>query len=117
MRVDKREFVSERYQLSYPRQTRKELRESWRARICVHESTFSQLSRPGQTRTRVTWELKRESFLNSHVWVKREQELHEEFSQLSCLDQTRTRVARELMRVENREFVSEFLNSHVLVKR
>ena len=49
-----------------------------------------------------------ESFVNSHVLVKREQELHEEFSQLSCLDQTRTRVARELMRVDNREFVSEF---------
>ena len=81
MRVDKREFVSECSQLSYPGQTRKELHESWRARICMHESTFSQLSRPGQTRTRVTWELTTESlyrsFLNSHVLVKREQELHE----------------------------------------
>ena len=42
---------------------------------------FSQFSCPGQTRTRVAWELRseslHESFLNSHVLVKREQELHE----------------------------------------
>ena len=39
---------------------------------------FSQLSCPCQTRTRVAWELRKESFyesfLNSHVLVKREQE-------------------------------------------
>jgi 3'-phosphoadenosine 5'-phosphosulfate sulfotransferase len=53
MRVEKREFTSE----------------------------FSQLSCPGQTRKKVAWELRSESlhqsFLNSHVLVKREQELHE----------------------------------------
>jgi hypothetical protein len=53
MRVEKREFASE----------------------------FSRLSCPGQTRTRVAWELRSESlhqsFLNSHALVKREQELHE----------------------------------------
>jgi hypothetical protein len=56
------------------------------------------------------WELRsesfHESFLNSHVPVKQEQELHEswwelrefpwEFSQLSCPSQTRTRVTQEL---------------------
>ena len=41
-----------------------------------------------------------ESFLNSHVLVKREQELHE-----SC------------MRVDKQEFDESLLNSHVLVKR
>ena len=53
MRVDKREFVCE----------------------------FSQLSYPVQTRTRVARELTseslHESFLNSHFLIKREQELHE----------------------------------------
>ena len=53
MRVDEREFVGE-----------------------IH-----QLSCPGQTRTRVAWELTseslHESFINSHVLVKREQEFHE----------------------------------------
>ena len=42
---------------------------------------FHQLSCPGQTRTRVAWELTseslHESFINSHVLVKREQELYE----------------------------------------
>ena len=55
MRVDKREFV-------------------WQ---------FSQLSCPGQTRTRVTWELMRVD-KREFVW---------QFSQLSCPGQTRTRVA------------------------
>ena len=63
------------------------------------------------------------SFLNSHVLVKREQELHEswweltrvnrrefvwEFSQLPYPGQTRTRVAWELMRVDKQEFIWEF---------
>ena len=42
---------------------------------------FHQLLCPGQTRTKVAWELTseslRESFINFHVLVKREQELHE----------------------------------------
>ena len=112
-----------------------ELHESWQARVCMRVSStlmswsnknkscmrvdkreftweFHQLSCPGQTRTRVAWELTseslHESFINSHVLVKQEQELHEswqarvhlrvswEFHQLSCPGQTRTRVAWEL---------------------
>jgi hypothetical protein len=77
---------------------------------------FSQLSCPGQTRTRVAWEVMRieslhESFLNSHAPVKREQELHERWWELRvCMRvflnlmppgvQTRTRVAWESMRVD-----------------
>ena len=49
--------------------------ESWRASLWE----FFQISCPGQTRTRVAWELTNESlyesFLNSHVLAKREQEL------------------------------------------
>jgi hypothetical protein len=83
-------------------------------------SEFSQLSWPGQTRTRVAWELRSESlhenFLNSHDRVKREQELHESweasvrirvFSTLMPRSK-RTRVAWELIRVVKREFASEF---------
>jgi hypothetical protein len=47
---------------------------------------FSQLSCPGQTRTRVAWELMRVE----------KREFAREFSQLSCPGQTRTRVAWEL---------------------
>ena len=64
---------------------------------------FTQLSCPGQTRTRVAWELMKVD-KREFVW---------EFSQLSCPGQTRSRVARESMRVEKREFV----NSRVLDKR
>jgi hypothetical protein len=50
---------------------------------------FSQLSWPGQTRTRVAWELRseslHESFLNSHAPVKREQELHESWEARVCV--------------------------------
>ena len=60
MRVDKREFAWE----------------------------FHQLSCPGQTRTRVAWELTSESlhgsFINSHVLIKREQELHESWQARVC---------------------------------
>jgi uncharacterized membrane protein len=80
-------------------------------------SKFSQLSCPGQTRTRVAWELRSESlhqsFLNSHALVKREQELHE-----SCEGRVYIKVFSTLMpwsnenksciRVEKREFTSEF---------
>jgi hypothetical protein len=65
---------------------------------------FSQLSCPGQTRTRVAWELRSESFhksfLNSHVLVKREQELRESWWEL-----------------RSESFHESFLNSHVPVKR
>ena len=50
---------------------------------------FHQLSCPGQTRTRVAWELTsdslHESFINSHVLVKREQELHESWQARVCI--------------------------------
>jgi hypothetical protein len=65
---------------------------------------FSQLSCPGQTRTRVAWELRseslHESFLNSHVPVKREQELHESWWEL-----------------RSESLHESFLNSHAPVKR
>ena len=92
---------------------------------------FHQLSCPGQTRTRVAWELTseslHESFINSHVLVKREQELHESWQARVCMrvsstlmwsenksGQTRTRVAWELTSESLHE---SFINSHVLVKR
>jgi hypothetical protein len=59
---------------------------------------FSQLSCPGQKRTRVAWELMRVE-KREFAW---------EFSQLSCPGQKRTRVAWELMKVEKREFAWEF---------
>jgi hypothetical protein len=66
-------------------------------------SEFSQLSCPTQTRTRVTWELRSESlhqsFLNSHVPFKREQELHESWWEL-----------------RSESFHESFLNSHVPIK-
>jgi hypothetical protein len=90
-RVEKREFAWEFSQLSWPGQTR--TRVAWELRSeSVWE--FSQLSCPGQTRTRVAWELMRVE-KREFAW---------EFSQLSCPGQTRTRVACELMRVEKREF-------------
>jgi hypothetical protein len=61
-------------------------------------SEFSQLSCPGQTRTRVAWELRRESlhqnFLNSQVLVKREQELHESWEARVCIRVFSTLMAR-----------------------
>jgi hypothetical protein len=87
---------------------------------------FSQLSCPGQTRTRVAWELTSESlhqsFLNSHALVKREQELHESWEARVCI-----RVFSTLMPWSNEnkswwELRSEswhqsFLNSHALIKQ
>jgi hypothetical protein len=60
--------------------------ESWEARVCMR--VFSTPTCLSQTRTRVAWELRRDS-------------LHESFlnSQLSCSGQTRTRVAWKLMTV------------------
>ena len=86
-----------------------ELHESWQARVCMRVSStlmswsnenmrvdkrefaweFHQLSCPGQTRTRVARELTseslHESFINSHVLVKREQELHESWQARICM--------------------------------
>ena len=81
MRVEKREFVWEFSQLFCPGQTR--TRVAWELmRVEKREFVweFSQLLCPGQTRTRDAWELTNDSlyqsFPNSHVLVKREQELH-----------------------------------------
>ena len=90
MRVDKREFTWE----------------------------FRQLSLLDQTRTRVAWELTRESlhesFINFHCLIKREQELHESWQ----LERVYMRVSstfiawsnenKSCMRVDNREFTWEF---------
>ena len=100
-----------------------ELHESWQARVCMRVSStlvswsnenkscmrvdkrefaweFHQLSCPGQTRTRVAWELTseslHESFINSRVLVKREQELHERWQARVCM-----RVSSTLMSWSN----------------
>jgi hypothetical protein len=80
------------------------LHESWEARVCMRVEKrefaweFSQLSCPGQTRTRVAWELRSESlyasFLNSHAPVKREQELHESWEARVCMRVFSTLVPR-----------------------
>ena len=89
MRVDKREFAWE----------------------------FHQLSCPGQTRTRVAWELTseslHESFINSHGLVKREQELHESWQARVYMRVSSTLMAwsnenKSCMRVDKREFAWEF---------
>jgi hypothetical protein len=59
---------------------------------------FSQLSCPGQTRTRVTWES-----IRVEKW-----EFAQEFSQLSCPCQTRTRVAWESVTARERKLSSKF---------
>ena len=66
-----------RYCFNCPVQTRMRVEKREFAR------EFSQLSYPGQTRTRVAWEL---------IRVEK-REFAREFSQLSCPGQTRTRVA------------------------
>jgi hypothetical protein len=104
-----------------PVKREQELHESWEARVCVRVFStlmprsseiksymrvkkrefaweFSQLSWPGQTRTRVAWELRseglHESFLNSHAPVKREQELHESWEARVCVRVFSTLMAR-----------------------
>ena len=99
MRVDKWEFVWEFSQLSCPGQTR--TRVVWELMGVDKREfvwVFSQLSCPGQTRTIVAWELMRID-KREFVW---------EFSQLSCTAQTRTRVTWEFVRVDEWEFVWEF---------
>ena len=78
---------------------------------------FHQLSCPGQTRTRVAWELTseslHESFINSHVLVKREQELHESWQARVYMRVSSTLMSwsnenKSCMRVDKREFTWEF---------
>ena len=70
MRVCKREFTWSNENKNCMRVEKREF--TWE---------FRQLSCPDQTRTRVVWELRseslHESFINSHVLIKREQELYE----------------------------------------
>jgi hypothetical protein len=123
-----------------PVKREQELHDSWEARVCmrvfstlmprsnVNKSCmrvekrefawgFSQLSCPGQARSRVTWELRseslHESFLNSHGPVKREQELHESWEARVCMRVFSTLMPRSnenksCTRVEKREFAWEF---------
>ena len=137
IKVDKREFVWDFSQLSRPAQKNDSCmtvkkREyigttvAWELMRVDKRGFVSELSQilcPGQTRTRVAWkstsERLYESFLNSHILVKREQDLDEnwlrvdkrefvwEFSQLSYPGQTRTRSRWELVRVVKGEFVWE----------
>ena len=129
MRVDKREVKREQ-----------ELHESWQARVCMRVSStlmswsngnkicmrvdkreftweFHQLSCPAQTGTRVTWELTseslHESFINSHVLVKREQELHESWQARVYMRVSSTLISwsngnKTCMGVDTREFAWEF---------
>ena len=92
----------------------------------LYES-FSELSCPGQTRTKVEWELMKvdkqvfvweftqllcPSQTKARVWGLYESwqaiVCMRRFSQLSCFRQTRTGVEWELMKVHRREFVWEF---------
>ena len=94
----RREFVWELSQLSCPGQTR--TRVAWElVRVEKREFVwkFSQLSFPGETRIRVAWELMRVE-KQEFVW---------KFSQLSFPGETRTRVAWEWIRVKKREFAWE----------
>jgi hypothetical protein len=123
-----------------PVKREQELPESWEARVYIRvfstlmpwlnenkscmrvgkrefASEFSQLSCPGQTRTRVAWELRSESlhqsFLNSHALAQREQELHESWEARVYIRVFSTLMSwsnenNSCMRVEKREFTSEF---------
>ena len=117
-----------------------ELHESWQARVYVRvistfiawsnenksymrvdkrEFTweFFQPSLLDQTRTRVAWELTseslRESYLNIHCLIKREQKLHESWQARVYTRGFSTFIAwsnenKSCMRVDKREFTSEF---------
>ena len=117
-----------------------ELHESWQARVGMRVSStlvswsnenksctrvdkrefaweFHQLSCPGQTRTRVARELTseslHESFINSRVLLKREQELHESWQARVCIRVSLTLVSwsnddKSCMRVDKRELAWEF---------
>ena len=99
MRVEKREFVWEFSQLSRPGQTRKELHESWEARVCVRVfSTLMSWSNKNKSGTRI-----------DESWQER---VCMRVSQLSCLGQARTWVAQELIELKSESLYESFLNSH-----
>ena len=103
MRVEKREFAWEFSQLSCPVETiEQELRESWHVKVCMRVFPILMFC-PNENKSYIISELRseslHESFLNSHVPYKREQELHESFRELNWWksvkvgDQTRAMVA------------------------
>ena len=80
-------------------------------------------SRPGQTRTRVAWELTseslHESFVNFHCLIKREQELHESWQARVYIRVFSTFIDwpnenKSCMRVDKREFTWEFCQLSLL---
>ena len=88
-------------------------------RVDKRDSTweFHQLPCSGPTRTRVAWELASESlhgiFINSHVLVQREQELHEirqvrVYMRVSSTLMSWSNEKKSCMRVDKREFIWEF---------
>jgi hypothetical protein len=93
---------------------------NWEQAVWTHPDftwEFSQLSLLDQTRTRVAWELRsdslRESFLNFHCLIKREQELHESWEARVYMRVFSTFIAwsnenKSCMRVDKREFTWEF---------
>ena len=96
---------------------------SWKNKSCMRvdkrEFTweFHQLSCPGQTRTKVVCELTseslHESFINCHILVKREKELHESCQACVCMRVSSTLMSwsdenKSCMRVHKREFTWEF---------
>jgi hypothetical protein len=86
MRVEKREFAWEFSQLSCPGQTKTRVARELRSES-LHKSFLN--SEAPVKRTRVAWELRsenlHESFLNSHAPVKRKQELHESWEARVCM--------------------------------
>ena len=108
MRVERREFVWEFSQLSCPGQTRTRVTlELMRVDRREFVWEFSQLSCPGQTRTRVTLELMRVD-KREFVWWELASDSLCEFSQLSCPGQTRTKITLKLIRADQQKFVCEF---------
>ena len=114
MRVDKREFTESFINSHVLSNENKSC-----MRVDKREFTreFHQLSCPGQTRTRVVWELTseslHESFINSHVLIKREQELHESwqarvYTRISSTLMSWSNKNKSYMTVDKREFTWEF---------
>ena len=117
MRVDRRELAWDFHQLScssWSNENKSCMRVDIKREFAWE---FHKLSCSGQTRTRVAWELTseslHESFINSRVLVKREQELHESWQARVCMRVSSTLVSwsnenKSCMRVDKREFTWEF---------
>ena len=127
MRVDKRELTSESWQARvYMRVSSTLISWSNENKSCMsvdkREFTweFHQLSCPSQTRTRVAWELTRESlhesFINSHALVKQKQELHESwqasiYKRVSSAFMSLLNENKSCMRVDKWEFHQHIYSS------